>query len=80
MEEGFDFIAASFVRSAADVRELRKPLESRKSRIRIIAKIENQEGINNLTEILAAADGIMVARGDMGVEIDFTEIPAIQKI
>ena len=79
MEEGFDFIAASFVRSAADVRELRKLLESRKSRIRIIAKIENQEGINNLTEILAAADGIMVARGDMGVEIDFTEIPAIQK-
>ena len=74
MEEGFDFIAASFVRSAADVRELRKLLESRKSRIRIIAKIENQEGINNLTEILAAADGIMVARGDMGVEIDFTEI------
>ncbi len=79
MEEGFDFIAASFVRSAADVRELRKLLEGRKSRIRIIAKIENQEGINNLTEILAAADGIMVARGDMGVEIDFTEIPAIQK-
>ena len=79
MEEGFDFIAASFVRSAADVRELRKLLESRKTRIRIIAKIENQEGINNLTEILAAADGIMVARGDMGVEIDFTEIPAIQK-
>lgn len=79
MEEGFDFIAASFVRSAADVRELRKLLESRKSRIRIIAKIENQEGINNLTEILAAADGASVARGDMGVEIDFTEIPAIQK-
>lgn len=79
MEEGFDFIAASFVRSAADVREIRKLLESRKSRIRIIAKIENQEGINNLMEILAAADGIMVARGDMGVEIDFTEIPAIQK-
>ena len=79
MEEGFDFIAASFVRSAADVRELRKLLESRKSRIRIIAKIENQEGINNLTEILAAADGIMVARGDMGVEIDFAEIPLIQK-
>ena len=53
--------------------------EALKGRIRIIAKIENQEGINNLTEILAAADGIMVARGDMGVEIDFTEIPAIQK-
>ena len=79
MEEGFDFIAASFVRSAADVRELRKLLESRKSRIRIIAKIENQEGINNLTEILAAADGIMVARGDMGVEIPLEDVPVLQK-
>ena len=49
------------------------------SRIRIIAKIENQEGVSNLAEILSVADGIMVARGDMGVEIDFTEIPAIQK-
>ena len=80
MEEGFDFIAASFVRSAADVRELRKLLESRKSRIRIIAKIENQEGINNLTEILAAADGIMVARGDLGVEIPPEKLPHLQKM
>ena len=79
VREGFDYIAASFVRSAADVREIRKVLDSKNSNIRIIAKIENQEGISNLSEILAVADGIMVARGDLGVEIDFTEIPAIQK-
>ena len=79
VQEGFDYIAASFVRSAADVREIRKVLDSKNSNIRIIAKIENQEGISNLSEILAVADGIMVARGDLGVEIDFTEIPAIQK-
>ena len=78
-EEGFDFIAASFVRSAADVREIRRLLDQRDSQIRIIAKIENQEGISNLPEILAVADGVMVARGDLGVEIDFTEIPVIQK-
>jgi pyruvate kinase len=79
IRQGFDFIAASFVRSAADVREIRRVLTEQGSRIRIIAKIENQEGVNNLTEILSVADGIMVARGDMGVEIDFTEIPIIQK-
>lgn len=79
MEEGFDFIAASFVRSAADVRELRKLLESRKSRIRIIAKIENQEGVDNIDEILEAADGIMVARGDLGVEIPAAKVPILQK-
>ena len=79
VQEGFDYIAASFVRSAADVREIRRVLDSKNSNIRIIAKIENQEGISNLAEILAVADGIMVARGDLGVEIDFTEIPAIQK-
>ena len=75
-EQGFDYVAASFVRSAADVREL---LDQAGSRMRIIAKIENQEGVSNLPEILDAADGIMVARGDMGVEIDFAEIPLIQK-
>ena len=79
VEQGFDYVAASFVRSAADVRELRSLLDKAGSRIRIIAKIENQEGVSNLPEILDAADGIMVARGDMGVEIDFTEIPIIQK-
>ena len=79
VEQGFDFIAASFVRTAADVRELRRLLDEAESSIRIIAKIENQEGVSNLTEILSVADGIMVARGDMGVEIDFTEIPIIQK-
>ena len=79
VEQGFDFIAASFVRCAADIRDIRRVLDSVHSRIRIIAKIENQEGVSNLREILAEADGVMVARGDMGVEIDFTEIPAIQK-
>ena len=79
VEQGFDYVSASFVRSAADVRELRSLLDKAGSRIRIIAKIENQEGVSNLPEILDAADGIMVARGDMGVEIDFTEIPIIQK-
>ena len=78
-EQGFDYVAASFVRSAADVRELRHVLDKAGSRMRIIAKIENQEGVSNLPEILDAADGIMVARGDMGVEIDFAEIPLIQK-
>jgi pyruvate kinase len=79
IEQDFDYVAASFVRSAADVRELRRILTEHGSHIRIIAKIENQEGVTNLPEILSAADGIMVARGDMGVEIDFTEIPVIQK-
>ena len=79
VEQGFDYVAASFVRSAADVREIRHILDKNHSKIRIIAKIENQEGVSNLVDILSVADGIMVARGDMGVEIDFTEIPAIQK-
>jgi len=79
VEQDFDFISASFVRSAADVMDIRRLLTSVHSSIRIIAKIENQEGVNNLSEILSVSDGIMVARGDMGVEIDFTEIPIIQK-
>ena len=70
-EQGFDYVAASFVRSAADVRELRHVLDQAGSRMRIIAKIENAEGVENIDEILAAADGVMVARGDMGVEIPF---------
>jgi pyruvate kinase len=79
VEQGFDYIAASFVRTAADVREIRRLLDEEGSSIHIIAKIENREGVSNLLEILSVADGVMVARGDMGVEIDFTEIPVIQK-
>ena len=79
IEQGFDLISASFVRNAQDIMEIRHLLDEHNSNIRIIAKIENQEGVSNLREILAEADGVMVARGDMGVEIDFTEIPAIQK-
>ncbi len=79
IREDFDFIAASFCRNAQDVEEIRRLLDENQSNIRIIAKLENQEGVDNVDEILAVADGIMVARGDMGVEIDFTEIPVIQK-
>ncbi len=78
-QQGFDFIAASFVRTAQDVYEIRNLLNEYDSNIRIIAKIENREGVNNIDSILAAADAVMVARGDMGVEIDFTELPGIQK-
>ncbi len=77
---GFDFIAASFVRTAADINYLRKFTQSLGwFDVRIIAKIENNDGVENIDEILEAADGIMVARGDMGVEIPFEKIPAIQK-
>lgn len=77
---GFDFIAASFVRSAADINYLRKFTHSLGwYDVRIIAKIENTDGVENIDEILEAADGIMIARGDMGVEIPFEQIPAIQK-
>ena len=79
IEQGFDFIAASFVRTAQDVYEIRNLLNEYDSNIRIIAKIENREGVNNIDSILAAADAVMVARGDLGVEIDFTEMPGIQK-
>ena len=79
IEQGFDFIAASFVRTPQDVYEIRNLLNEYDSNIRIIAKIENREGVNNIDSILAAADAVMVARGDLGVEIDFTELPGIQK-
>ena len=78
-QQGFDFIAASFVRTAQDVYDIRNLLNQYDSNIRIIAKIENREGVNNIDSILAAADAVMVARGDLGVEIDFTELPGIQK-
>ena len=79
IEQGFDFIAASFVRTADAVREIRAMLDEAGSSIQIIAKIENAEGIENLDDIIEASDGIMVARGDMGVEIPAEQVPHIQK-
>lgn len=79
IECGFDFIAASFVRCKEDVLEVRKLLDAKKSPMKIIAKIENMQGIKNLDEILDVADGIMVARGDMGVEVPMEDVPVIQK-
>ena len=80
VENDFDFVAASFVRRAADVEAVRAILhECGGDGVRIIAKIENQEGVDNLDEILEAADGIMVARGDLGVEIPAARVPILQK-
>ncbi len=80
VENDFDFIAASFVRRAADVQAVREVLERFGGQnVRIIAKIENQEGVDNIDEILEAADGIMVARGDLGVEIPAAKVPILQK-
>ena len=80
IQEGFDFIAASFTRTADDVNQIRQLLEENHcDTINIIAKIENQQGVDNIDEIIAAADGIMVARGDMGVEIPLEEVPVIQR-
>lgn len=80
VENDFDFIAASFVRKASDVEDIRAILKKYGGEdIYIIAKIENREGVNNLEEIIAAADGIMVARGDLGVEIPAHEVPVLQK-
>lgn len=80
VENDFDFVAASFVRRAADVEAVRQVLrDCGGESVKIIAKIENQEGIDNLDDILAAADGVMVARGDLGVEIPAARVPALQK-
>ena len=78
-EMGFDFIAASFVRSKEDILELREILKEYNSKIQIIAKIESLQGIENLAEIIEVSDGIMVARGDMGVEIPLEDVPIVQK-
>ncbi|NEU36412.1 pyruvate kinase, partial [bacterium LRH843] len=70
VEQGIDFIAASFVRRASDVLEIKQLLtDNNASHIHIIPKIENQEGVDNIDEILEVSDGLMVARGDLGVEI-----------
>ena len=79
LEHDLDFIALSFVREAADVREARGLVAAADGHARLIAKIENQEGVENFDEILREADGIMVARGDLGVEIDLEELPVIQR-
>ena len=79
VQMGFDFIAASFVRNKEDVLAIREILDENKSPIKIISKIESLQGIQNLEEILAVSDGIMVARGDMGVELPMEEVPIIQK-
>jgi pyruvate kinase len=80
VENDFDFIAASFVRRAADVEAVRDVLhQCGGDEVKIIAKIENQEGVDNIDDILAAADGIMVARGDLGVEIPASRVPVLQK-
>ena len=80
IENDFDFIAASFIRRASDVEAIREVLRTYGGeKIQIIAKIENQEGVDNLDEIMAAADGIMVARGDLGVEIPAARVPVLQK-
>ncbi|WP_404355754.1 pyruvate kinase [Cytobacillus firmus] len=80
IEQGVDFIAASFVRRASDVLEIRQLLEEHNaSYINIIPKIENQEGVDNIEEILEISDGLMVARGDLGVEIPAEEVPLVQK-
>ncbi len=80
IEQGVDFIAASFVRRASDVLEIRELLENNNAGdIHIIPKIENQEGVDNIDEILEVSDGLMVARGDLGVEIPAEEVPLVQK-
>jgi pyruvate kinase len=76
----YDFIAASFVRTAEDVKEIRKMLTKHNSQTKIIAKIENYHGVEHIDEIIEAADGIMIARGDMGVEIPYEEVPVLQKM
>ena len=78
VQAGLDFVALSFVRHASDIETLRRFLEQLGSRARIIAKIEDQAGVDNMTDIVRAADAIMVARGDLGIEIDYHRLPLVQ--
>ena len=79
IDEDIDFIAHSFVRSAADVKEVQDILDAHHSDIKIISKIENQEGVDNIDELIDASYGIMIARGDLGIEVPIEEIPGIQR-
>ncbi len=79
LEEGIDFLALSFVREAADVERLREYLAGKNSKVQIVAKIEDQSGITNLDGIIRASDAVMVARGDLGIECPFEELPVIQR-
>ncbi|MDO4934978.1 MAG: pyruvate kinase, partial [Prevotella sp.] len=79
IDEDIDFIAHSFVRNAGDVRAVQEILDSRGSDIKIISKIENQEGVDNIDEIIEASYGIMIARGDLGIEVPIERIPGIQR-
>lgn len=79
IEQNFDFIAASFIRKSADILEIRRILDEQHSKIHVIAKIEDEEGVENIDEILAVSNGIMVARGDLGVQLKTEEIPLVQK-
>jgi len=78
-EAGMDFVAMSFVRQASDIQEMRDFLKSVDSKARVIAKIEDQAGVRNLEAIIKATDGVMVARGDLGIEIPFQELPLVQR-
>lgn len=79
-DQGLDFIAASFVRRPDDIRQIREILAAKKNtHVKIISKIENQEGVSNMAEIIKLSDGVMVARGDLGVDVDAWDLPAIQK-
>jgi pyruvate kinase len=80
IEKDIDFIAHSFVRNRQDVLDIREILDAHNSDIKIIAKIENQEGVDNIDEILEVADGVMVARGDLGIEVPQERIPGIQRL
>lgn len=79
IKNGVDYIAQSFVRTRQDVLAIRKILEAKSAAIKIVAKIENREGIKNIDEIIAASEGIMIARGDMGISIPIYEVPMVQK-
>ncbi len=79
VEQGVDFVAISFVRSVADVLEIKKILQKKRANIPIIAKIEKPEGVNDIDRIIAEADGIMIARGDLGIEIPLKRVPLVQK-